>query len=238
MEQKPVIGIPKITKREDLYNNYLNAVAAGGAEPLVLEPVSDEIEAQVAKCDGFVFMGGPDFRQNLSRCKVVQENRGTLPAEWEEYYYAFGKRVLLETTKPVLGICLGCQLINIVYGGSLIGDIQTQIPGAFWHERPISDKTLETMHEVRFPEDSPLRGLFGCDWMCANSSHHQSVEELGAGLKVAAFAGDSVVEAIAPDDISRRFVIGLQWHPERIFNIVDGHLAVFKALCDAAANQR
>ncbi|MBQ7651644.1 MAG: gamma-glutamyl-gamma-aminobutyrate hydrolase family protein, partial [Victivallales bacterium] len=74
MEGKPIIGIPKITKIEDIYNNYLNAVKAGGGEPLVLAPVSDEIESQVAKCDGFIFMGGPDFRQNLSRCKIVQED--------------------------------------------------------------------------------------------------------------------------------------------------------------------
>ena len=238
MEHKPIIGVSRLRKNDDLYKNYLNAVAAGGGVPLVLEPVSDEIESQIAECDGFVFMGGPDFRQHLSRCKVVQESRGTLPAEWEAYYYEFGKRVLLGTDKPVLGICLGCQLINIVYGGTLIGDILTQIPGAFWHERPQSDKKLETMHEVRFPDESPLRELFGCNWMCANSSHHQSVETLGTGLMVAALAGDGVVEAITPEDITMRFVVGLQWHPERIFDIVDGHLAVFKALCDAAAHQR
>ncbi len=238
MERKPIIGIPRLRAYDDLYKNYLNAVEAGGGEPLALEPVLGDIQSQIAECDGFVFMGGPDFRQHLSRCKVVQDGRGTLDVEWEEYYYEFGKRVLLETTKPVLGICLGCQLINIVYGGTLIGDILTQIPDAFWHERPQSNRKLETMHEVRFPEGSPLRGLFGHDWICANSSHHQSVETLGTGLIVAALAGDGVVEAITPEEIKGRFVVGLQWHPERLYNIVDGHLTVFKALCEAAANQR
>ena len=236
MERKPTIGIPRLREYDALYINYLGAVVAGGGEPLVIEPVFDEIDDQIASCDGFLFMGGPDFSQHLSHCKGG--NRKSLPPEWEKFYYEFGRRVLLGTDKPALGICLGCQLINIVYGGSLIGDIQTQIPGAFWHERPQSNNKLETMHEVRFPERSPLRELYGCDWMCANSSHHQSVETLGTGLIVAALAGDGVVEAITPEDINGRFVVGLQWHPERLYNIVDGHLTVFKALCEAAANQR
>ena len=236
MERKPVIGIPRLREYDALYINYLSAVVTSGGEPLALEPVSDEIPSQIAECDGFLFMGGPDFSQHLSRCKGGTKN--TLPPEWEKYYYEIGKRVLFETTKPVLGICLGCQLINIVCGGSLIGDIQTQISGAFWHERPQSNHKLETMHEVRFPEGSPLRELYGCNWMCANSSHHQSVETLGKGLMVAALAGDGVVEAITPKDINERFVVGLQWHPERLYNIVDGHLTVFKALCEAATNQR
>ena len=236
MEHKPVIGISRLRKYDALYINYLGAVLAGGGEPLVLEPVFDEIDEQIARCDGFVFMGGPDFSPRLSRCK--DGSRAPLPLEWERYYYEFAKRVLFGTNKPVLGICLGCQLINIVYGGSLIGDIYTQVPGAFWHERPKRDNKLETMHEVRFPEGSPLRGLFGDDWICANSSHHQSVDTLGTGLKVAALAGDGIVEAITPEDISERFVVGLQWHPERLYNIVEGHLTVFKALCDAASNQR
>ncbi len=234
---KPVIGIPRLRAYDDKYINYIRAVAAGGAEPKPLEPVHAEIDRQVAECDGFLFMGGPDFSQRLSDSKLVTPH-STLPPEWEEYYYDFGKKVLLETDKPALGICLGCQLINIVYGGSLLGDIIEQIPGAHWHERPKHDNSLETMHEVRFPLESPLRGIFNADWIIVNSSHHQAVERLGDGMMVAAVASDGVVEAIAPKAANGRFVIGLQWHPERIFDIVDGHLSVFKALCEAAKGER
>ena len=235
MERRPVIGVARLVDLgKPIYQNYLNAVEAGGGTPLVLEPIIDDIDGQIASCDGFIFMGGPDFSQSISRSKVVLQDAPQLGAELERYYLEFGRRVLLGTQKPALGICLGCQLINIVYGGTLIGDIGEQVSGSFWHKRPKENNKLETMHEVLFPEDSPLRGLFGCDWMCANSSHHQAVETLGDGLRVAAVARDGVIEAIAHDDFPMRFVLGLQWHPERIYNIVYGHLAVFNALCDAA----
>ena len=95
---KPVIGIPRLREYDDKYINYIRAVAAGGAEPKPLEPVHAEIDRQIAECDGFLFMGGPDFSQRLSDCKLVRPHK-TLSSEWEEYYYDFGKKVLLETNK-------------------------------------------------------------------------------------------------------------------------------------------
>ena len=76
---------------------------------------------------------------------------------------------------------------------------------------------VETMHHVRFKEDGPLVEIFGVTELTANSSHHQSVERVADGFEAVAWADDSCIEAIAPvEGIEKHFVIGLQWHPERI----------------------
>ena len=235
MPYSPLIGIPQITARKDFYDNYMRAVEAAGGTPLTIMPDATpaETEAFIDRCDGFVFMGGPDFHPERYG-GTFHPAMKMLPDNVEEFFISFATTVIKKTTKPALGICLGNQLINIVLGGTLYQDIYSQIPSIGWHSRPVGAPTQETMHAVSFPPDSPLRLIFGSNTICANSSHHQAVKTLGDNLQVAAIAEDGIIEAIAPKNFRSRFLIGLQWHPERLAGTISPHERIFQALVNAA----
>ena len=163
--------------------------------------------------DGLVLQGGAD---------IAPESYGATAArpEWSgdrvrdryeiELFEAFvGKG------KPVLGICRGCQLINVAFGGTLHQDIGTAMPDALVH-RDLG-RYEQSFHEMRIVPGSGLAKLYrGRTEATVNTIHHQSVDKLGRGLEVEAYAvPDDVVEAIRWRGPS--YVLGVQWHPEFMF---------------------
>ena len=238
MPYSPLIGIPKIVDSEPTLDKYANAVTAAGGQPVPLLPTSseEEIARQIAKCDGFIFMGGPDFHHERYHGKYHPTMK-MLSEERENYFFSIAENIIKQTNKPALGVCLGCQLINVIMGGTLYEDIHSQVSSCGWHQRPPHDKTLETMHPVLLTPGTPLRVIFGCNTFCANSSHHQAIRTLGKGLTVAARADDGVIEAIVPQN-GNRFLIGLQWHPERLANTLFPHARIFQALVEAARHYK
>ena len=226
------IGIINIASSREIFDRYVFAVEAAGGVPAELAPSPslDEVNRQAEQCDAFVFIGGPDFSPGRYGGSNHPSIVKLLDDVAEEYCFALSKAVVFEQKKPCLGICLGCQLLNIIYGGTLYEDLHSQVPGAYWHARYKGFPKLENMHRVTFTEKSPLHDIFGCDWLCVNSSHHQAVRKLGTGLSVGAISDDGIVEAICGPDMQRHFVLGLQWHPERLFDKVYGHLKVFERL--------
>ena len=226
------IGILDLAEKKGQKNNYCRAVEAAGGEyemlPATLD--SDEIQRQADRCSAFIFIGGPDIHPARYGKGPHPKVTSCLTEENEEYCFQIAKAIVFDRKKPCLGVCLGCQLINVIFGGTLYEDVYTQIPGAYWHRHYEKYPDVENMHRVTFPEGSPLRDLFGTDWLCANSSHHQAVRDLGKGLSVGALSDDGVVEAVYGPDFDKHFVLGLQWHPERIFDKVYGHQFVFEKL--------
>ena len=116
---------------------------------------------------------------------------------------------------PLLAICRGVQVLNVARGGSLVQDIPSQRPGAVTHR--ISDSPTMIAHPVTIAAGSRLQQLIaagsGVPTSCAvNSRHHQAVNTVGQNLSVVATAPDGVIEAV--EDLSRRFCVGVQWHPE------------------------
>jgi anthranilate/para-aminobenzoate synthase component II len=117
----------------------------------------------------------------------------------------------IQADKPVLGICRGCQLLNVYFGGTLIQDIPTQWPGAILHND--TQRYERLIHEVHFMPGSRLSDIYGYEPRRVTSIHHQCVDRLGNGL---------VLEARSPIDLvpegirhtGHRFVMGVQWHPE------------------------
>lgn len=117
----------------------------------------------------------------------------------------------IEAGKPVLGICRGCQLINVAFGGTLYQDIPTQRPDAVTHLH--SGHYERNMHPVQLVAGTPLAALYpGRTQAAINSIHHQAVKDLGRDLVVEAHAPDGLVEAIRWQGPS--YVFGMQWHPE------------------------
>lgn len=118
----------------------------------------------------------------------------------------------LDRNLPILGICRGMQLLNVLYGGTLIQHLPAS---AVEHSFQLKQESTTlagrfTPHEVEIDPDSTLAGILGPSVRCA-SAHHQAVDEMGEGLRVVARAADGTIEAV---EDPRRSVIGVQWHPE------------------------
>jgi putative glutamine amidotransferase len=136
---------------------------------------------------------------------------------------------MLDQDKPVLGICGGEQLINVILGGTLIQHIEDEVAGSVLHEQP--NPRDEPGHLVRVTPGTLLHRLTGADQLSVNSAHHQAVKDVGPEVAVNAIAPDGVIEGI--ESKIHRFCLGVQWHPE--FLIHGGDAKLFSGLIAAAS---
>jgi putative glutamine amidotransferase len=208
--------------------NYCAAVVAAGGLPVLLPHEPERAEAYLERIDALLLTGGAFdldpalFGANTRHETVRTKDRRTA-------FEAAIARGALEQDLPLLGICGGQQLLNVVLGGTLIQHIPDEIEGALAHEQP--NPRHEAGHPVEVAADSLLRSICRTAGMAVNSAHHQAVKDVGPGVAVNAVAPDGVVEGIeAP---GYRFCLGVQWHPE--FAISPGDSDIFRAFIAAAA---
>ena len=214
--------------------SYIVSIEQAGGVPVVLPPLSQktDIPRQCQGVDGVLLIGGPDLDATCYGQQNIPE-MNVLPPVVNNYYLALARYLIHETSLPLLGICLGHQTLNVAEGGTLWTHIPHDLPNAREHRRV--NPPEETWHSVRLEPNGPLPALYGVTELTCNSSHHQAIRQVAPGWMAVAHADDSMVEAICPKDwqSSGRFLLGVQWHPERLIDR-PCHLHVFSALVRAA----
>lgn len=175
----------------------------------LLHPSNIRLRDYAKHLDGLVLQGGADVSpQTYAEVATRPEWTGDRARDMYELELL---HEFVEAGKPVLGICRGCQLINVAFGGTLYQDIVSDVPTAIEHVTDLYDSHYHTIH---FRQGSALASLYPSrPEALVNSIHHQAVKDLGRDLVVEAVSGpDRIVEAIRYR--KARFVMGLQWHPE------------------------
>jgi putative glutamine amidotransferase len=175
----------------------------------MLHPSNIRLRDYAKHLDGLLLQGGADVSpQSYAETAMRPEWPGDRVRDMYELELL---HEFIESGKPVLGVCRGCQLINVAFGGTLYQDIASDVPTAGIH---VSEHYDQHRHAVRFPDGSTLASMFpGRSEAVVNSIHHQAVKALGRDLNIEAVsASDGIIEAVryrrAP------FVVGVQWHPE------------------------
>ena len=172
-------------------------------------PATVTVEDYVQALDGLVLQGGADVSpQTYSEAATRPEWNGDRARDLYELELL---HEFVDAGKPVLGICRGCQLINVAFGGTLYQDVATNVPEAHAHVHSDYDAHR---HAIVFPQGSSLSRMFPkAQRPIVNSIHHQAVKDLGRDVVVEAMSDpDGIIEAIRYQRAS--FVMGLQWHPE------------------------
>jgi putative glutamine amidotransferase len=221
---RPRVGIPWRTSQEEAegnrpkIRNYEDAVRRAGGEPVLL-PLSDplELERALPTLDGFVLPGSP---ADVEPAEYGGVNRG-LSAPADLAREAADRTILKHAfaeQKPVLAICYGCQLLNVYLGGTLIQDLRTETGTTVPHRKKdlVPEPKDDPRHPAAFDRGSRLATITGSAQGEVNSSHHQAIAMPGKSLRVTAHADDGTVEGIEWTG-DANWVVGVQWHPERMF---------------------
>ena len=208
--------------------NYCAAVTEAGGLPVLLPHEPAQAEAYLERIDALLITGGA-FDVDPALFGADQRHASVTTKDRRTDFEAAITRGALERDMPLLGICGGQQLLNVVLGGSLIQHIPDEVADALAHEQP--NPRHEAGHAVALSGDGLLQSICRSAEMAVNSAHHQAVKEVGPGVVVNAVAPDGVIEGIeAP---AYRFCLGVQWHPE--FAVSPGDPAIFSAFVAAAA---
>lgn len=194
-----------------LYTSYIQALEQFDLAPVLITPAhsADATRALLDACCGLVLSGGEDVEPARYGERPSPALGATLGARDEMELRALDHALGLDM--PVFGICRGCQVLNVHFGGTLYQDIATERPGHLLHEQ-LAAWTQRT-HSATVQPDSLLHRAVQTDELRINSFHHQAVKALGRELRVVARAEDGLVEAIEHE--ARSWVLGVQWHPER-----------------------
>jgi putative glutamine amidotransferase len=209
---------------------YARAVEQAGGVPVVLPPLAArDVSPLVDQLAGICVSGGPDIDP-----AVYGSDRHPQLGPVEPELDAFELAVVRRADAlglPVLGICRGCQVLNVARGGTLHQHVPDVSDGSVSHRQTESGRT--TTHDIRLEPGSRLASIVGPEDLPVNAFHHQAVDRLGRGLRAVAWAADGIVEAIEGDG----FYLGVQWHVETLVHL-ERHARVFEALVDAASGVR
>jgi putative glutamine amidotransferase len=232
---RPVVGITSYAEEQVRWGAwteaaalvplaYVRAIERAGGRPLLIPPSEEAIDETLDALDGIVFSGGSDLSPGLYEAEIHPETVEV--REDRDHAEMALLRAALERDMPVLAVCRGSQVLNVALGGDLV----QHLPDTLGHDehRPVKGEWAD--HDVRLEGASRVGGLLG-ERTPVKSHHHQGFGRIGEGLREAGWADDGTVEAL--EDPSKRFALGVLWHPEE-----GEDMALFEGLVEEAARYR
>jgi len=239
---RPLIGIPcralirAETGRPIFANNrsYVHAVESAGGLPILIPMINDHniLTALLSRLDGLLLPGGMDLHPS-SYGEEVHPLTEEVDLELDEFEITLASCAFQQDI-PVLGVCRGMQLINIVLGGTLFQDIDDQYPDNIahshrdWHRAHLA-------HHIIVQPGSRMETILGAREVMVNSLHHQAIKEPGKGVHITGRAPDGVPELL--EVTGYRFVMAAQSHPEEIYSIEPAFQRLFSAFVQASSSR-
>jgi putative glutamine amidotransferase len=210
---RPLIGISSYGRAGGRLSfsvpcDYVDAVRAAGGIPVVLPPVEGDVPEIFAALDGLILSGGGDIDAAEYGQAAHVHNYDVNP-ERDRFELALARAGLAQGDLPMLCICRGMQVLNVVAGGDLVQHIPDRFGEQLLHRHP---ERKPIPHAVEMDVGCVLSGVASCRELTVQSWHHQAVDRVGHGLRAVAWAPDGVVEAV--ESTTHEFVVGVQWHPE------------------------
>ena len=207
--------------------SYVRSVAEAGGRPLLVPPFGDAVEETLDALDGLILSGGADIDPEAYGADPHPETTITFPerdrAELQLLEAALAREM------PVLAICRGMQIMNVLRGG----DLHQHLPDLLGHPGHRETPGIFSEHDVRLAPESTVGRLLG-ERARVHSSHHQGLDRVGDGVNAVGWAEDGSIEAI--EDPDHRFALGVLWHPEELENkrLFEALVAEAQAYRDAA----
>ena len=210
---RPLIGISSYGRAGQrqtfsLPCEYVDVVRLAGGVPIMLPAVEGEVPEALEVIDALILPGGGDVDPAHYGGDRHDANYGISP-ERDGFELGLARAALARRDLPVLCICRGMQLVNVVLGGDLVSHIPDHFGDQVAHRHP---ELRPVPHPVKLDPTSRLAGILGDAELSVQSVHHQAVGRLGAGLRAVGWSPDGVIEAVESDQ--HPFLIGVQWHPE------------------------
>lgn len=219
--------------------NYIQCIYDAGGAPILIPPVTSYKEVG-GLIDGWLIPGGRDmcasrYGEDLHPEMVLQDPKRF---EMESDLYKH-----LNSNVPILGVCYGCQFLNVIEGGSLIKHLPDKV-GHIEHDRAghtkyntveQADQKENIFQEYEVKKDSTLASILGHTKATGKCYHHQAVDRVGEGFQTVAYHADGTIEAI--ESTGARWMLGIQWHPERTPGVLDSQ-NIFKAFVEEARKYR
>ena len=209
-------------------SNYSKSIVDAGGIPIILPLVNDinVLINQISICNGLLLTGGIDINPLLYKesPQPLLETCNDL-IDWFHINLA---RKALDLNIPILGICRGCQVINVAFGGTLYQDITYATSSPIMHKQ--KSHLSQRCHYIYVKENSIIYDILANEYV-VNSAHHQSVEKIASNFICTASSEDGIIEAI--EMINKPFVVGVQWHPEMMVSYDIKALNLFKRFIES-----
>lgn len=218
-----------------LNRDYHDAVVKSGGIPVVLPLLTDSVRLSslAEQLDGLILTGGFDLNPHFFAEEPVAK-LGDVTPERDAFELAFLTE-FYPTGKPILAICRGIQVINVFLGGTLYQDLPSQYPNAIQHSQKAPRH--HTAHSVFLTSNSTLAKSFQQEKILVNTYHHQAIKEIASSLETIGIAADGVIEAVESSD-KERYLVGVQWHPEGMFQTDENARRLFQQFVSECESQK
>ncbi len=223
---KSLIGItPSIENNKYMLNRaYAEAVLKNGGIPNILTYGEiDDIDFILSKYDGILLSGGGDVDPSYYSQKIHPKTE-IVDKIRDEFELTLCKKAV-EKNIPLLAICRGVQILNVAFSGTLYQHIENH---------NFNDERFSEKHEINISPNTLLFNILKNDKIKTNSIHHQAIAKIGKDLKASAVSEDGIVEAL---EYNNKFTLGVQWHPEALFDKIEIHSKIFEYFIEACKNK-